>query len=267
MIVSLGSEVVPGVRIILSGTDLPAGSVWHVDAVYADGLSGEVVYRPRGGSGVGGGSQLVLMDYAAPIRQEVAYRLYRDGVLVTTQTIVRPSTHDSVMTSLDAGLVVRFDQMADGGDQRYSVRRGAWTDVPGNPLPPGRLAPIAGAGGGSLTARTAGGETTRMRHLMSTNGLCYLLHSCDLLDCDIPPAALVWVASDANDRVAAGRAERDWSLSYRHAPDPEPDLIVAATTWDELDARWAAYTWADFDTAMAGRTWDEFDLIEWDQFA
>ena len=90
---------------------------------------------------------------------------------------------------------------------------------------------------------------------------------CDLLDCDIPPAALVWVSSDANDRVAAGRAERDWSLSYRHAPDPEPDLIVAATTWDEFDARWAAYTWADFDTAMSGRTWDEFDLIEWDQFA
>lgn len=266
MIVSLGSERVPSVRVVLSGAELTNGQPWSLSASYTDGLGETVTYRPRAGSGTGAGSQVVLVDAAAPIRTLVTYRLTVGTAVVATSTITRTSPAADVLVSLSGGLAVGFRRTAQGGDKRGTDRRYHASEVPGSEYPPLRLGPIAGAGGGGFVAATEGADTAAMRKLMRPNGLCYVLHSCDLADCDLPLVSLIYVTSDANDR-GAGVAPRLWQVSYLLAADPEPDALLSVSSWDAFDAAWAGKTWAQFDAYMAGKTWDQFDLIDWSTVA
>lgn len=263
MILSLGSEVVPGVTIVLSATELAAGQAWELEAVYVDGLQVQQSYQPRGGSGVGAGQQIVLADHAAPINRQVQYRLLRGGVQVATASIARASRHADVLVSLDGRTAAGFRRSASGGDARQGVRRGASTDVPGNPYPPTRLAPVAGKGGGTLVAHTTGVDTARLRDLLDGNGLCYVLHSCDLPGCDIPLTELAWVSADENHRLAGGLPVRVWSLAYVLVADPEPALVMGVSSWADFDAHFAGRTWAAFNAYSAGKSWADFALVDW----
>lgn len=263
MIVSLGAGVVPPVQVVLSGAELTSGAEWALEATYADGLGAEVTYTPRGGYGVGMGAQVVVVDYAAPIRRQVSYRLLVNGVQVSAGTITRTSPTANAVTNLSGSLAVHADRVE--GDVRASIRRHHVTDVPGNPYAVIRRAAVAGKGPVSVSLGTSGADTTRMRELLDSNDLCYLLHSCDLPDCDLPLVELGYWSSESDARMAPGVATRRWSLTLTPQADPEPALLVGLSTWDEFDAHFAGKTWTDFNALFVGQTWDAFDLVSWSE--
>ena len=265
MNVSLGSETIPGVLVVMSAAELPSGQAWTLEASYTDELGRTITYRPRGGSGTGAGAQVALVDYAAPVRTLVTYTL-RSATTVTASITRTWGGGSLALVTLSGGFVVDANHMRDGGDKREPVQRFHASEVPGNPYMPLRLAPVAGKGGGALTIWTTGTATANMWSLAESNALVYMLHECGEPDCDIPMSAIVKLTSTASDRPG-GMAGRIWSLSYVLASDPEPDLVMGLSTWPEFDARWAGSTWADFDAAMAAETWDDFDLTDWSSFA
>lgn len=272
MIVSLAAGIIPPVRVVLSAIELKAGQAWALTASYTSPLGETVTYRPRAGSGIGEGAQVLLVDLAAPMRTPVTYTLTREGELVATASVTRTSPYDDALVSLNGSTVGAFDRLAEGGDRREPDVRMHVTDVPGNPYPVLRLAPVASAGSVSLRAETDAAGTRAFRTLAAdrlgrTQAPVYVFHSCDMPECDIPLVELGMVTAWDNDRLIAGAPQRVWSLSYLLASDPEPDFLQGVSTWVEFDARWAGYTWDDFDAAMAGKTWDDFDLIDWDTFA
>lgn len=261
MNVTLGSETIPGVIIAMSAAELPSGQAWTLEASYTDGVGQTVTYRPRGGSGAGTGAQVVLVDYAAPIRTPVTYTLR--SATTATASVTRTSATADALTNLTGSVVAPVHRLPN--DERQGTRRAHASDVPGNPYQPLRLAPVAGKGGGKLDVVTVGAQATALRALLDSNRLIYVLHAPDDDD-DTPLVELVYITADGNVK-ATTRAPRFWSLSYVLASDPEPDLIMGLSSWTEFDARWAGSTWADFDAAMAGETWGDFDLIDWSSFA
>src|SRR5690606_34136467 len=110
-------------------------------------------------------------------------------------------------------------------------------------LPVTSAAPVAGAGGGSLTARTVGASTSVMRGLVEANRPLLLMHNakrCRLPECDVPAVRTV-LLTDAPESLTSrmDRAERSWSLSYRLIPKPYKFLAPVAT-WADVQARWSS---------------------------
>ena len=262
MILSLTSDMVPLVRIILSGTDLPSGVAWELRASYSE-AGRTVSYRPRGGSGVGVGGQLVLVDAAAPIRTPVTYTLTRAGIVVSSAVIVRTAPSGDLITDMRGSVVATIRRTADGGFSQTLEPRIAFADVPGSRTSPARLAPIAGVGVAAFGAVTDPASTWAMRDLITANAPVFLLHDCTLPLCDVPRAELALITAVPSDRRTAGHPERAWTITYRPTADPEPDLVVALATWDEHDAPLTGKTWNQHDQIITGKTWDQYDLIDW----
>lgn len=260
--ITLGSQKVPHVQVVIPGTDLPSGSAWTLTASYTDGLGETQSYRVRGGSGVAASAQVVLVDVAAPVNVPVAYSLAVDGSVTVTGTTTRTYVGQDVMVAVDGSEAVDFMWEAGGGDRRQGVRRFHASDVAGRARPPLRLDPVAGAGGGSLVAETYGADTSAMRRLLASNAPCYLLHNHDgcVEGCDLPFTDLVYVTGDSNDALDT-TTRRRWSLAYLLIDDPEPNFVVPLSTWDAFDTAFA--TWTAFDAYFAGKTWDEFDRTDW----
>ena len=249
----------PGrVQIVLPGADLPAGVPWD--------LSWEVRGHtgvPRGGSGIGTGEQVVLVDVGAPIGAPVTYTLRVGGEPTATGEVLRPYSGGSLLSSLAGDSLADFAWLGD--DPRQGVRRFHASDVEGSRRPPLRLAPVAGDGSGSLVAVTSGRGTATLRALLTSNTPLLLLHNlarCEIPGCDIPPSELVYITADPNLRYGTVHAaEREWSLSFLLAADPEPGYRAGTSTWDDVDA--AGLTWDELD-AMA-LTWDEAERLDWSQ--
>ena len=256
MILSLTAGVMPSVRVVLAAADVPPGVAWTVTASYVE-AGRTLSYRPRGGAGLGTGDQVVLIDAAAPIGVVVTYKVSTGA----TGTIRRTSPAGDVMTDLRGSTYAVFERTASGGDARTPDVRAYFSEVPGSPYMPVRLAPVAGVGTGSFEAVTDTVHTWAMRDLLAGRQQpVYLLHTCPMLDCDIPRTQLVVVVAAPSDRREAGYPERVWSITYRPTVDPEPNRALALNVWDDLDE--AGRTWNQLD-AMA-LTWDQFDLTDWD---
>lgn len=255
MITSLSPGGLPSVRVVISGTDAPIGVAWTVTGSYMEAWR-TVTYRPRGGSGVGTGDQIVLTDAAAPIRVPVTYTLSTGA----TSTITRPAPASDLMVSMLGSSWVAFERTARGGDQRTPETRAWFSDVPGSRLPPVRMAPTMGAGTVQIGAVTDVHDTWGMRDMLATNRPVYMLHSCDMPDCDIPHVELAVITSAPSTRATAGQPGREWSLTFRPVADPEPSSIIPVAVWDDLDS--AGLTWASLDALTS--TWDAFDLTDWD---
>lgn len=262
MIITLAAGELPAVQIIMAGSELPAGSRWQVTAHFEQ-AGRPATYQVRGGTGIGMGAQVALLDQAAPIRTPITYILTRDGENVASGMVTRPAPAADIIMDLRGTKIVPGIRTQKGGDSRYSVRRSYASEVPGNPFPPRRLAPVAGAGGGDFHFVTRIPHTGVMRDLMAANTLVYLLHSCQIPECDIPLTCLGYITNDKNQAV--GATARDWALSYELAADPEPHLVTPLSTWAEYNKRLTAITWADYDKIIAGMNWDHYDLIDWDQ--
>lgn len=260
LVASVGGGLLGSVRVVIPGAELPSGSPWELRA-----LSTGVEYVVRGGSGVGSGEQVVLVDAAAPLNTTTTYQLYVDGTPTAYVDVVRAYSGRHAIVSVDGGVVADFGWTARGGDARSGGRRFHASVVPGRSRPPLRLDPVAGAGGGSLEAETEGESTTALRTILASNGPAYLFHNegiCRIPGCDIPQVELVYFTSDGNDRTGhIDRAVRAWGLSYILVDDPEPDFRVTLSTWDDVDD--AGLTWAQMDAL--GLDWDAYDRTDWSQ--
>ena len=244
-------------QIVIPGTDLPVGASWEL-AWSVRGFTGV----PRGGSGVGTGEQVVLVDAGCPVGAPVTYTLRVSGVTTSSVTVTRMFGGGSILADLSAETIVNFGWYVD--DPREGARRVHVSDVPGSRRPPLRYA-APGDGGGSLTAVTSRPATDRMRALLASGEPLLLLHNladCQIPGCDVPPSEMVYVTSDGSARTGGvDVAERAWALSYLLVADPEPGWREPTSTWDDLDA--AALTWNQVDAKSL--TWDAFDRTDWSQ--
>ncbi len=259
---TLGTQVVPHIRITIPGTDLPAGAVWELGAWFQTPAGGPASYRVRGGSGIGAAAQVVLVDVAAPVNVPVYYYTIVNGVTGQSASITRTYAGGTdVLQSADGARTAAFRWMAEGGDPRQPVIRAHASDVAGRRRPPVRIDPVVGDGGGSLVADTSGNDTATLRALLGSPS--YLLHNaaaCQIPGCDIPLTDMVLIMSATHDRTARiDAAHRRWSLSYLLVDDPEPTYVVPLSTWDTVDE--LAYTWNAMD-ALA-YTWDVADRTDW----
>ena len=250
----------PRIQVVIPGADLLAGASWHLV-----GTAGAWAWTPRGGSGVGTGDQVVLVDALCPLNVAATYSLWVNGVVTSTAVVRRQWVGADVITSLDGMEVVEFIRT---GDRRQGVRRFWQTDVPGSSTSPLRLAPRAGAGGGQFTAETDAVATRAFEDLLDTNAPLLVLHNLadDSTSSTVKPVQMIYVTSDESD-VLAGEVTsfRVWPLTYVVAPDPEPGYRQPLSTWDEFDAAWLGKTWDEFDAAWLGNTWDQFDRTDWTQ--
>ena len=248
----------PGkVLIVIPGADLTSGEAWTLV-----GSAGDDAWSVRGGSGTGdGATQVALVDPMCPVNATVTYTL-TVGTTLATATTTRTYTGEDVICSLDGRSTVDVLRTADGGDPRATVRRYHVSEVAGAAYPPIRLAPVAGAGGGSMQVETDSANTTLLRALLAGNRPVIMLHNPDgcWTGCTVPLTQLVYVTGDRNDVLGSIVTHtRRWNLDYILTADPEPDYRVPLSTWDEFDA--AGLTWDEFDAL--GLTWDEFDVTDW----
>lgn len=181
----------------------------------ADGESWEVA------KGVGAAW---VSDPWAPLNRPVTYLLTAAGQSWTDGPVVRSYRGDQVLTDLQGRGVVDFRWFAGGGDPRALEPRHVFFDVPGESLPSFLSGPVAGAGGGSLTARTTGADTKAMHALLARNVPVVLLHNhawCQIRGCDTPSVQTVLLTAAPADRTGrTDRVQREWRLAYRPIASP-----------------------------------------------
>lgn len=175
-------------------------------------------------------------DPWAPLNQVVTYELRRGSQVSTSEPVIRIYDGWDALTDMQGRGGVDFMWMKDGGAPVEQDVRHEFFDVPGSAWSPYLSAPVAGAGGGSLVARTSGTSTRALRALLARNVPVVLHHNenrCRRGDCDIPPARTVVLTAAPEDLTSRmDVAERSWSLTYRLVPPPWGYLPPVATLAD-----------------------------------
>ncbi len=234
---SLTVDVLPvtPLRMVRILVDLPAGISWKVT-----GFAGESQWLA--GEGRSSGHEQSFADPWAPLGQPVVYELSSElAATHTSDPVVRTYRGQHVLTDLAGRTVVAFLWEKGSRDPWELEPRGEFLDVPGSGFPVGQYPATAGAGTGSVTARTIAPHSRTLLSLVQRNRLLLLLHNaraCRLPECDVPPAQTIkLLAAPAELTSRMDRAERRWNLSYRHVPRPYRYLAPVAT-WGDLPERW-----------------------------
>lgn len=183
-----------------------------------------------------------LSDPWAPLNAATTYALTAGADSHSSGPVVRSYDGWHALTDLSGRGVVDFLWEKGGGDPGEMEPRHSFFDVPGAALSPYLSGPVAGAGGGSLLARTVGGSTRAMRRLIAANDAVVLHHNearCRYRDCDVEPVRTVLLTAAPEDLTSRmDRAERAWPLAYRLVPSPWGYMPPVATVADFM-ARWA----------------------------
>jgi len=239
-------QPLPLVRLIV---DLPAGRTWKVT-----GHAGE--HEWLAGEGTSTGAEVVFSDPWAPLGVGATYTLEADGSWAAGP-VVRTFEGWHALTDLPGRQVASFLWEKDGGDPWTRSPRASFAEPWGSSLPVPVMGPVAGAGGGAITARTVGQGTRVMRRLVDANRPLVLLHNegrCRLPECDVPLArTILLTAAPENLTSRMDRAERTWGLEYRLVPRPHAYLAPVAT-WGDVKAHWST------SAALAASGLDVADL-------
>lgn len=251
----------PPVQIVIS--DVPNGAEYVATGNTGDGSSWPV----PGGTGVGDGGQIVLVDNRSALNAPVTYSVVVQGVTYSAAPVTVSHPGKAVLQSLDGQTSVDFVWL-DNALPREPQINAATFNVPGRRRPPIRFAP-GGDGGGDLTIRADQSNNAEIRELLRS-GKPILVRTDGTMR-DWPAVELILLAS-APSRLWAGdggnSTQRVWSLDFLFVDDPEPSRALSAWTWDDFDeaADVSFDTWDDFDALFAGSTWDDFDTTEWGQY-
>lgn len=225
-------DPLPVVRLIV---DLPQGRSWKVTGRTDDGTEW------LAGEGRSSGAEQAFADPWAPLGVPATYELSSEGGSWVAGPVVRTHRGGHVLTDLSGRQVVSFLWEKGSGDPWAPDLRASYLDPWGSALPVVSSAPVAGAGGGSITIRTEGESTRTMRRLVASNRRMVLLHNegrCHLPDCDVPLVRTIRLTgAPANLTARATRAERAWSIEYRLVPRPYAFLAPVAT-WADVAERW-----------------------------
>src|SRR5690625_2842618 len=193
----LAVSPLPLVRLIVA---LPSGRSWKVT-----GRAGE--HEWLAGEGTSRGGETVFSDPWAPLGVEATYTLEAGGSWAAGP-VVRTFEGWHALTDLPGRQVASFLWEKGGGDPWTRSPRASFVEPWGSSLPVPVVGPVAGAGGGAITARTVGRDTRVMRRLVDSNRPLVLLHNegrCRLPECDVPLArTILLTAAPANTK---GRSE------------------------------------------------------------
>lgn len=239
------------VAVAVDTSALTAGQDFRVTGSTPDGFTWQV----RGGLGQVAGGQLLLIDALAPLNTPLVYTYASGQVSYSSVAVSLPSTRLNRLTSLDGLITANLRWMVDGA-RRGKTTRAAVFPIPGVEFPAVRY-DRATAGGGRITASTAGADTATLDALVDS-GRAVSLRLAQPIH-GIPLVCHLVIQDAPNYLPSAGRDVRQWDLSYLLVADPEPGTLIPVTTWDEWDAFEAGRTWADVDAD--GLTWDEDDRL------
>ena len=253
----------PLIQVTIPTGTVPKGMTYTVTGTTPTGWTWDV----RGGHRVSEGTQVVLGDPLAPINQPVTYRLTTPTGLVTeSNTVTRPWTGHTLLTDITS--TTHIDLLWQGNDPHTLDMRVTTHDIPGRHTPVPVFAPTMGAGTTTLTARTTGTHTHAMTALAARPAVVALYHNplrcfqCRVGACDVEPVTVMVLTDVSHSRSArVDVAERSWSLKGALVAVPEPEVVLATSTWADFDR--VRFTWG---TLQARRmTWDQFDRTVWQE--
>lgn len=261
LITSAGSP--PPVQVVLNG--IPNGAEYVVTGSTGAGSSWPV----PGGTGVGDGGQIVLVDNRSALNTPVTYSVVVQGVTYSADPVTVAHDGQAVLQSLDGGISVDFVWLSNSLPREPQINTVAF-NVPGRRRPPMRYAP-GGDGGGELLIR-ADRENNAAIGALLQSGRPILVRTDGTMR-DWPAVELITLVSAPSrlwEAVENGQlsTQRVWSLGFLFSDDPEPSRVLSAWTWDDFDlaAETSFDTWDDFDALFAGQTWDDFDTTDWGQY-
>lgn len=259
LVTSVGSP--PPVQVVL--TDVPDGAEYVVTGSTGAGSSWPV----PGGTGVGTGGQIALVDNRSALNTPVTYSAVVQGVTYSADPVVVQHDGSCVLQSLDSQTVIPV-KLHDNLDPRSLEIRAVAFSVPGRRRPPVRYA-MGGYGGGELQVTTSNSASADLRELI-LSGRPILIRT----DGSTPLENAVEIVQPTRADYAVGTAvqsygdSRRWSIPFLYVDDPEPSRVLSAWTWDDFDeaALVSFPTWDAFDALFAGQTWDDFDTTDWGQY-
>lgn len=245
------------VQVVVTG--LTVGDQFEVRGTWSGGS-----WPVRAGSGTADASQVVRVDVATPVNVPLTYVVSVAGVDVASSTdpITVDYTGRYVLQSLDGKRSAQF-RWLDNGDPREVVLRSSTFHVPGRTRPV-MMYDLAAGEDGELFVSTGDAETAALRDLVRA-GAPMLLRTDGAIR-DLAAVEFVGIRSARSSLSGAGIGssnDRRWQLGFTVLDDPEPNALVAPSTWDEFDAVYAGSTWDAFDAEWAGLSWDQFDVADW----
>lgn len=261
LITSAGSP--PPVQIVLA--DVPDDAAYVVTGSTGAGSSWPV----PGGTGVGDGGQIVLVDNRSALNTPVTYSVLVGGVTYSADPVVVQHDGQAVLQSLDGLTSVDFVWLSNSLPREPQINTVSF-NVPGRRRPPMRYAP-GGDGGGELLIR-ADRENNAAIGALLQSGRPILVRTDGTMR-DWPAVELITLVSAPSrlwEAVEGGQlsTQRVWSLGFLFADDPEPSRVLSAWTWADFnEAALVSFpTWADFNALFAGQTWADFDTTDWGQY-
>lgn len=251
----VGTSTPRAVQVVVSG--LIAGEDYTVTGSWSGGS-----WPVRAGTGVAKGSQLVLADVATPVNTPITYTAEHAGVVASSDSVRVDYGGKFVAQSLDGRDYAEFG-WSDNGDPRTQARRTAVFRIPGRERALVRY-DVPGGESGDLVVTTRGPQTRALQGLLAPGGPLLLRTDGNVRDLD----AVSFIQPTSATRVLTGEGiqstnARQWSIGFELIDDPEPNTVVALSTWDDFDAVYAGLTWANFDAEWAGLTWADFDVHDW----
>jgi len=261
LVTSAGSP--PPVQIVIG--DVPSGAEYVATGNTGGGSSWGV----PGGTGVGDGGQVVLVDNRSALNTPVTYSVVVQGVTYSAPPVTVLHSGKAVLQSLDGQTSVDFVWLSNSLPREPQINVATF-NVPGRRRPPVRFAP-GGDGGGELLIRADHANNDAIWDLLHS-GRPVLVRTDGTMR-DWPAVELILLTSAPSrlwEAVEGGQlsTQRVWSLGFLFVDDPEPSRALSAWTWDDFDeaATVSFPTWNDFDALFASSTWDEFDTTEWGQY-
>jgi hypothetical protein len=240
----------------LSATGLTIASNYTIQGTLADGT----IWIVRGGNeALADSTQIILYDVATPINVPITYQVLNNAAVVASATPLTVTyTGQVVLNSINGDLTAGFTWMNNDAPRSMFMRSNTF-QIPGRLLPVVRF-DVSGGETGEILAETTEAQSADMRTLLQAGGLAIL--RTDGAVQDVAPVQFVLITGVSSSLLGIGTLRR-WNLSYQVVGDPQPDVAVAAITWDDFDVAYSALTWANFDTEWSALSWADFDATDW----
>lgn len=246
------ATVLAGYKVQIVVDAAPAGEPWTVTGTWDN-----VTWAVSGGSGVGDGEQLLLVDIGAPLNVPVVYTFSTPNASQSAApvTVVAPRL---LLQALDGSVAVAAELMTGSFGLELDPQQELFT-IPGRPRPVVRYS-VTGDGAGALRIRVRHSDAEAFKRLVRV-GAPVLYRTTPPIEDLLPVDSVLILGLSSTGLEHQG--VRDWLLRYAFVDNPFAAQRIGAFSWDVFDDVMAGRTWSDFDAVMAGRTWDQFDALDW----
>lgn len=246
-------ELTPG---LLVGPDVLLGEdTLLAESVFEDSGYSWVV---PGGSGVGDGGQVVLVDNRSPGNVPVTYRLTTTAAREQSSAVTVPFRNDLVLQTLDGQATVDLELMAGSLEMSWEPNVSSFR-VPGRPRPVVRYDVLSDVKS-QFVVKVPFDATPELRKVL-TSGAPIVYRFGDT-SFDLDPVGVVIVRSVDSEPFPTADM-RFWTLGYELIDDPVSDVRLGAHSWSAFNAAFEGRPWSDFNETFAGRTWAEFNTTDW----